>query len=437
MKTKLVLLFLLFMGKALFCQFNWEVGGQTPFPLIGGEAVAYNSDIYLVGGYSDSLYDNISTIQKFSPYDWVNKFSISGAMHNSSSHFIAGLYNNNIYIFGSPYSSLDTLRWGNGFIEMIEISDTNIISTQIDSNLNFYKPFSTGLIKDSLIYLIGGNNYPDLFNNVKQPYIFEYNLNEKKITCQLDSLPGSSIIPNSQMSACIEDTIYIFGGVFNTISKAVYKYVTTTHSIEKLSIELKVPRAGGKAIKITDSSIMIIGGYDESNEALRSTEVFSLTSNGYVMETGPSLNFGRKQFMVASVGLDIYVFGGIGQYKNSIYEYERMNFGGSTAVDDNSSLPSRILLHQNYPNPFNPETKIKFEIPANSQNNQPQNVEIKIFNLLGREVRTLLNTQKAPGIYESIFNGNSEDGAPLPSGIYFYRLRINNFVQTRKMVLAK
>jgi hypothetical protein len=86
----------------------------------------------------------------------------------------------------------------------------------------------------------------------------------------------------------------------------------------------------------------------------------------------------------------------------------------------------KFSLNQNYPNPFNPGTIIKYEIPERSL------VTIKVFDVLGNEVATLVNEEKAIGNYEVEF-----DATNLPSGIYFYQLKTNNFTQTKKMILLK
>jgi hypothetical protein len=91
-------------------------------------------------------------------------------------------------------------------------------------------------------------------------------------------------------------------------------------------------------------------------------------------------------------------------------------------------IPDRFELMQNYPNPFNPATIIKYSIP----DRRGVLVTLKVFDLLGGEVTTLVNEQKSPGIYQATFNGIS-----LPSGIYFYQLRAGSFVQTKKLVLIK
>ncbi len=98
-----------------------------------------------------------------------------------------------------------------------------------------------------------------------------------------------------------------------------------------------------------------------------------------------------------------------------------------TGVLENSG--SQILspyLMQNYPNPFNPGTKIKFVIPKSSF------VNLKVYDVLGREVATLVNEEKHPGSYGIVF-----DGSNLPSGIYLYKLNAGNFTSTKKLILLK
>jgi hypothetical protein len=104
-----------------------------------------------------------------------------------------------------------------------------------------------------------------------------------------------------------------------------------------------------------------------------------------------------------------------------------------------SEIPQSYILEQNYPNPFNPSTKIRFSLPNPSKGGF-QNVKLVIFDILGREIKTLVNEKLSPGIYEADFVA-----AELPSGIYFYRLVVTDasallstgFTDTKKMVLLK
>nr|MCU0405834.1 T9SS type A sorting domain-containing protein [Ignavibacteriaceae bacterium] len=89
-------------------------------------------------------------------------------------------------------------------------------------------------------------------------------------------------------------------------------------------------------------------------------------------------------------------------------------------------IPENISLSQNYPNPFNPSTRIEYSIPQSGL------VTIKIYDILGREVATLVNEEKQRGVYSISF-----DATGLSSGIYFYRIQFENFVQTKKLTLLK
>ena len=98
-------------------------------------------------------------------------------------------------------------------------------------------------------------------------------------------------------------------------------------------------------------------------------------------------------------------------------------------VTDN--VPRAYHLHPNYPNPFNPETRIKFDIPRRGF------VTLKIYDLLGREVTTLLSEMKEPGSWTVTWNAADHSGIRVPSGLYFYKLTADDFTSSRKMLLLR
>jgi hypothetical protein len=98
----------------------------------------------------------------------------------------------------------------------------------------------------------------------------------------------------------------------------------------------------------------------------------------------------------------------------------------TTGISQNGTAPKEFKLHQNYPNPFNPKTIIGFQLPINNY------VTLKIYDVLGREVATLVNETLKPGTYETEF-----DGSNYPSGVYYYRITAGDFTETKKMVLIK
>jgi len=112
--------------------------------------------------------------------------------------------------------------------------------------------------------------------------------------------------------------------------------------------------------------------------------------------------------------------------ENKFDEWEAAPAGDITGVEDLNLVADQFVLDQNYPNPFNPTTQIKFSIPSSNV------VTLKVYSLLGEEVRTLINEEMSSGTYE--FNFNASD---LSSGLYFYTLTSGEFVSTKKMMLLK
>ena len=119
------------------------------------------------------------------------------------------------------------------------------------------------------------------------------------------------------------------------------------------------------------------------------------------------------------------------------YEYrlKQIDFDGSFTYSDivevEVEAPTEFSLEQNYPNPFNPTTSIQYAI------SNKQYVTLKVYDILGNEIASLVNEEKPAGSYEVEFNIHSDEGQNLVSGVYFYKLQAGNFIQTKKMVLIK
>jgi hypothetical protein len=110
-----------------------------------------------------------------------------------------------------------------------------------------------------------------------------------------------------------------------------------------------------------------------------------------------------------------------------------------TSVQNEEQNPIAFSLEQNYPNPFNPSTTIRYAIPSviASGAKQSQLVTLKVYDVLGNEVATLVNEEKPAGSYEVNFNSHSDEGQNLSSGIYFYKLQAGSLVETKKMILLR
>ena len=129
----------------------------------------------------------------------------------------------------------------------------------------------------------------------------------------------------------------------------------------------------------------------------------------------------------------------IKSHAGTMYYLDDLSFlNNTTDIKTNSTPnPQAIVLRQNYPNPFNPTTRIEYSIPssvvtANYTVTTNYKVSLKVYDILGKEVATLVNREQAPGNYKVQFNGDN-----LSSGVYLYRLTYGDFIQSKSMVLLK
>jgi len=110
------------------------------------------------------------------------------------------------------------------------------------------------------------------------------------------------------------------------------------------------------------------------------------------------------------------------------------NFDSQTQIVEKTAknmVPTGFHLEQNYPNPFNPETRILYRIPHTVK------VTIRVFNIIGQEIKTLIDTEQQAGTYAIKWNGRNNQGVQVSSGIYFYQIKTKDFVKTKKMMLIR
>ena len=104
----------------------------------------------------------------------------------------------------------------------------------------------------------------------------------------------------------------------------------------------------------------------------------------------------------------------------------------SNALSINENLiPEQYALHPNYPNPFNPVTRIEYDLPEDAK------VQLLIYDILGKQVKTLINTSQKAGYKSVRWNGTNSQGRNVSAGMYFYHLRTKGFSKVRKMILLK
>jgi photosystem II stability/assembly factor-like uncharacterized protein len=229
----------------------------------------------------------------------------------------------------------------------------------------------------------------------------------------------------------ISGYIYCLSNFNNTVyagssNNGVFK--TTNDGLNWISINSGLP--GGKAVRTVfcESEKIYAALYNSGG-------IYYLPSAG---NTWIQANNGLTQLTCYTVTVyKNYVYAGT---TSGIFRRPRAEFTSIIKIDNNT--PDNFRLYQNYPNPFNPTTKIKFDIPPFGKGGRGLSsggVSLKVYDITGREIKTLVNDQLQPGTYEVTFNGSN-----LSSGIYFYRLEIedptrrtDNYSDTKKLTILK
>jgi hypothetical protein len=187
-------------------------------------------------------------------------------------------------------------------------------------------------------------------------------------------------------------------------------YTTLNSSLPSNSVtSIAIDGSGNKWIG-TDGGLAKFDGttwtvYNTSNSGLPDDNVWPIAIDGS----------GNKWIGTYGGGLAVYKEGGVVSVKE---------------IPD-KNIPEAFVLFQNYPNPFNPTTTISYNL-VKVQNLDKVMVSLRVYDMLGREVATLVNGQKPAGTYTLQWNA-----ANLPSGVYFYRLQTGTFTETKKLVLLK
>ncbi len=163
------------------------------------------------------------------------------------------------------------------------------------------------------------------------------------------------------------------------------------------------------------------GGISANRIAQWSGSVWSTFGNGFTGGNPPTYVLGLTVYNSQLIAGGIFSDAG-GTLTNNIARW--VTFVGVNGIGN--TIPETYKLYQNYPNPFNPSTKIQFALPKSSF------AKIVVYDMLGKEIETLVNEQLNAGTYEADF-----DGSKLSSGVYYYKLIAGDFTETKKMVLMK
>ncbi len=259
-----------------------------------------------------------------------------------------------------------------------------------------------------------------------------------------------------------KDGKIIAGGYSEVVSQTAYEYdfalvrYNTDGSVDKTfgNNGAAVTSIGHKddainSIVIQSDGKIVAAGHSEGNVYEYLFAVARYNTNGSLDNTfgtngvtttvvGGFGNSGDdKAFSVAIQTDGKIVTSGSSLYNNfyNLYSFAAVRYTGSAITGvinlSGAGMPQLFRLYQNYPNPFNPSTTIEYDLP------KAENVKLIVYDILGREVATLVNADQNAGVYKIQWNGKDNDGAEVASGIYLYSIKAGNFRTVKKMIYLK
>ncbi len=339
---------------------------------------------------------------------------------------------------------------GASALDSIGIVVRDFSKNQTGSFIAFY-PFNgnanDGTINHNNGIIDGAQLTPDRFGNANQAYSFNGVSDNIRV-------PNSTAL-NFRNSITISLWIKI-GTIYNReaflISHGSWQNrwkISLTN--KKVRWTIKTDSNINSGIKDLDSETELIVGKDYLVTVVYSGSDIEIWLNGELdsFSTWSGLILPTSfDLMIAQMlpGDNGYNFKGviddikIYDYALSVDEIQKL-YDFKTNVEEQNKLPAQFMLYQNYPNPFNPETTIQYTIPSveTRRGESLQHVILRVYDVLGREVATLVNEEQSVGIYKVNFNVAyiSDLRNSLPSGVYFYRLTTDKYSSTKKMLLLK
>jgi photosystem II stability/assembly factor-like uncharacterized protein len=353
-----------------------------------------------------------------------------------SNNYYAGVYMqnaNNIYLTQGYYGGisgygeiLHSTNGGNNWTLQLLTQSDMISIAFINANTGFAVGNGNSSIGDSLYKTTNGSSWTAV--NVGyigfMTYIYFYNASTGFI-CSNNS---GNILRTS--NGGVNWSVVATSTVENRVNQILMVDANTCYGVTDNETFLKSTNGGlnwtsqsfgnsvdGISIGFTSASTGFMVTGKESTSNYKITKTTNAGSNWTTVLSGTSKLYWAIGFVNSSTG---WIVGSSGSILKTT------NGGGVWVQNISTAMPDKYDLYQNYPNPFNPTTNIKYQITNNGF------VNLKVFDINGKEVSTLVNEKQNAGTYEATF-----DASELSSGIYFYQLTAGNYIKTMKMVLVK
>jgi cyclomaltodextrinase / maltogenic alpha-amylase / neopullulanase len=234
---------------------------------------------------------------------------------------------------------------------------------------------------------------------------------------------GIPLIYSGQEAGLNKRLLFFDKDLINWQPHPFYNMYSTLLHLKRNNKALWNGSKGGEFTRINTSDNSAVFSFLRQNEDDKVFGIFNLTGQ---LRTFVLIDSAYFDVYVNAFTADTVSFSSVTQLTLNAWEYKIYSKGENISEVNEAPNVVSYSLSQNYPNPLNPSTNIRYSVP------QLSHVTIKVFDLLGNEIETLVNEVKPSGTYELKWNA-----ADLPSGIYFYRLQSGGFIETKKMILLK
>lgn len=393
---------------------SWTVKGEMLTPRAAFCASVVNDILYVIGGDSGQAISNQVEAYDASTGTWTNLTP----MPTVRVVFSCGVVDGKIYAIGGQEGL------GAPDLATVEVYDPVADSWTTAAPMPTARRVLSACSWDGKIYVVGGLAGAGTTGQLATVEVYD------PVT---DNWTQAASMPTARWGlslAVANDLIYAIGGVTDhpIVVGTVEVYDPMTDDWAEVA-SLPVGKVAFAATELNGRIYVIGGSLDSFPYGFVSSTVEEYDPASDTWTSRASLNIGRSFLGAGAVNGKIYAFGGLtvdiisGLIAPEIEEYTPLITGVEAGPAEGLMT---FALHQNYPNPFNPMTKLSYFLP------QSGSVELKIYDILGKEVQTVVNQFQSAGSYSLDFNADN-----LPSGLYIYKLQAGNHVAVKKMLLLR
>ncbi len=382
-----------------------------------------NNKIYVMGGITSFNDVPSSCTKKNEAYDvvadsWIEKAPVPTSRNNAAVVAMDSL----IYVIGGAgtSSSIWTL------IKTVECYNAKTNKWESKKDLPVATFLPGAVVVNKKVFMLGGQNA----NGGGLSAVYVYDTASDTWT-KTTSLPKINVLGGF---AAVDSKIYVIGGTESVAYNApiysdvyegtvisegnfipeVYQPIPDTSIVVGKRLTYKIP-----AFTFIDDDVLTYSCKQSNGEDLPAWLTFTSSTRTF---SGTPLNADTLEVRVTVTDKESI----------SVYDEFQIIITNPTNIEVNQNqIPKEFELWQNYPNPFNPSTLISYQLPSSG------NVKLKIYDTLGKEIKTLVNSFQNEGEHSVIWNGDDESGNQVSSGVYFYSLKSGELNLQKKMILVR